>query len=88
MSRAFAFFDKLLGTAPFLRKISYQSVNTANSQVVIFDETTPMEVRNKSIFSSASIPSIFPPVEIDGMYLNDGGTFQNASIGDPIRRCQ
>jgi predicted acylesterase/phospholipase RssA len=36
-------------------------------QVVVFDETTPMDVRNKSILSSASIPAVFAPVEIDGM---------------------
>jgi predicted acylesterase/phospholipase RssA len=53
-------------------------------QVIVFDETTPMEIRNKSLISSASIPFVFPPVEIDGMQLVDGGTFQNVAIGDPI----
>lgn len=87
VSKAFEFFDKVIGSEPFKRKISYLSVNTANSQVVIFDETTPLAVRNKAVFSSASIPGIFPPVEIDGMFLNDGGVAINASVGDPIRRC-
>ena len=63
-------------------------MNIANSQVVIFDESTPLDVRAKAVFSSASIPFVFPPVELDGMYLVDGGSFANASVGDPIRRCQ
>ena len=88
VSQAFEFIANQIGFEPFKRKISYLSVNIANSQVVIFDEMTPLEVRNKAIFSSASIPFIFPPVELDGMYLNDGGAFVSASVGDPIRRCQ
>lgn len=62
-------------------------MNIANSQVVIFDESIPLDVRAKAVFSSASIPFVFPPVELDGMYLVDGGSFANASLGDPIRRC-
>jgi NTE family protein len=86
--RAFEFIDGLIGSEPFKRKFSWLSVNIANSQVVIFDEKTPLEVRNKAIFSSASIPFVLPPVELDGMFLVDGGSFANASVGDPIRRCQ
>lgn len=56
-------------------------------QVIVFDETTPMEIRNKAVLSSASIPFVFPPVELDGMQLVDGGTFQNIAVGDPIKRC-
>lgn len=88
VSRAFEFIQSSIGSEPFKRKISFLSVNAANSQVVIFDESTPLEIRNKAVFSSASIPFVFPPVEIDGMFLQDGGAFINASVGDPIRRCQ
>ena len=55
--------------------------------MVIFDETVPIADRNKAIFSSASIGGIFPPVEIDGMNLADGGVAINALVGDPIVRC-
>lgn len=57
------------------------------NQLVIFDETVPISVRNKAIFSSASVGGFFPPVEIDGMNLNDGGVAINALLGDPIVRC-
>jgi predicted acylesterase/phospholipase RssA len=57
-------------------------------QVVVFDEETQMEIRNKALMSSASIPFVFAPVEIDGMQLIDGGTFQNVAVGDPIERCK
>lgn len=60
---------------PFKRKISIQSVDINTGHVVIFDETVPIEIRNSMVMSSATLPSIFPPVEIDGMYLVDGGNF-------------
>jgi len=46
-----------------------------------------MEKRLKALYSSASIPMVMPPVELDGMLLVDGGTFDNANVGEPIRRC-
>ena len=73
---------------PYKRKLSIQSVDLNSGSIVIFDETVPEELRSKVILSSASIPSFFPPVEIDEMQLVDGGTFQNISIGDPIDRCR
>lgn len=57
-------------------------------QVIVFDEETPIEIRNQALMSSASIPFVFSPVEIDGMNLIDGGTFQNVAVGDPITRCK
>ena len=78
----------MIGQEPFKRKFSWLSVNILNSQVVIFDEQIPLEKRFKALFSSASIPFVFPPMELDGMYLVDGGAFTQASVGDPIRRCQ
>ena len=60
---------------PFKRKVTIQSVDLNTGQVVIFDETVPMEIRNQVILSSATIPAIFPPVEIDDLHLVDGGNF-------------
>ena len=80
--------NNLLRDIPFKRKISIQSVDLNTGHVVIFDETVPMEIRNQVVMSSATLPSIFPPVEIDGMQLVDGGNFQNIAIGDPIVRCR
>lgn len=37
--------------------------------------------------SSASIPVVFPPVEIEDLLLVDGGNFQSILVGDPIDRC-
>ena len=67
--------NDLMRDIPFKRKISIQSVDLNTGHVVIFDETVPMEIRNQVVISSATLPSIFPPVEIDGMYLVDGGNF-------------
>ena len=67
--------DNLFRNIPWKRKVAIQSVDLNTGQVVIFDETVPMEIRNKAILSSASIPAIFPPVEIDDLHLVDGGNF-------------
>ena len=57
-------------------------------KVVIFDEDMDESLRIKAVLSSASIPFVFPPVEIDDMQLVDGGTFQSVNVGDPIDRCR
>jgi len=67
--------DNLLRDIPWKRKIAIQSVDLNTGQVVIFDETVPMEIRNDVVRSSASIPAVFPPVKIDDMSLVDGGNF-------------
>ena len=67
--------ENLFRNIPWKRKVAIQSVDLNTGQVVIFDETVPMEIRNKVIRSSASIPAIFPPVEIDDLHLVDGGNF-------------
>jgi len=41
----------------------------------MFDETVPMDIRNKAVASSASLPSAFAPVNIDDYWLVDGGVF-------------
>jgi predicted acylesterase/phospholipase RssA len=55
---------------------------------VIFDESVEKELIEDVLFSSASIPAVFPPVYIDEFELVDGGTFQNLAVGDPIERCR
>ena len=44
------------------RKISIQSVDLITGKVVILDETIPTELIEDVLFSSASIPAVFPPV--------------------------
>jgi len=44
--------------------------------------------RVKAVIASASIPGVFPPVEMGDMQLVDGGLFTNINIGDPIERCR
>ena len=68
--------------------LSIQSVDLKTGRIVLFDENVPEEIRIKSLISSASIPFVFPPVEIDDFLLVDGGNFMNLDIGDPIDRCR
>ena len=67
--------NNLFRDIPFKRKVAIQSVDLNTGQVVIFDESVPLEIRNQVVISSATLPAIFPPVEIDGMHLVDGGNF-------------
>jgi predicted acylesterase/phospholipase RssA len=67
--------DDILSNNSWKRKVSIQSVDVNTGQIVIFDETTPQDLRTKAVLSSASIPSFFPPVEIEDFLLVDGGTF-------------
>ena len=53
-----------------------------------FDDTIDLDMRAISLASSATIPGAFKLVEIDGMYLADGGTYENLSIQDSIDRCR
>lgn len=64
-----------LAAEPFKRGFSWQSVDLNSGKVVMFDESTPMAVRNKAVASSASIPAAFEPVNIDDYWLVDGGVF-------------
>lgn len=57
------------------RKISIQSVDLITGKVVIFDETVDRSIWEQVLFSSASIPAIFPPVKLGELKLVDGGTF-------------
>ena len=42
----------------------------------------------RAIQSSASIPGVFPPVNIGSMTLVDGGTFTGLDLGEAILRCR
>lgn len=46
------------------------------------------EERVEAILSSASLPFMLPPVELDGKVLVDGGLFTDLDLGDPIQRCR
>ena len=46
------------------------------------------EERVEAILSSASLPFMLPPVELDAKVLADGGVFTDLDLGDPIQRCR
>jgi len=54
----------------------------------MFDEKLSASDRIKAIIGTASIPFVFPPVEMGDMQLVDGGNFTNVNVGDPIERCR
>lgn len=82
------YLHKLLADRPFKKKVSWQAVDIGTSQVVLFDETTPMDIRNDAVLGSMSVPAILPSVEIGDLHLIDGGIYTNLALGDPIERCR
>ena len=58
-------------------------------QVIVFDESLPIDERVDAVLSSTTIPFVFPPIQnLADMYLVDGGMFNTVSVGDPIERCR
>jgi predicted acylesterase/phospholipase RssA len=53
------------------------SVDLNTGDVIIFDETTPIELQANSMIASASIPGVFPPEKsiLEHSALADGGLF-------------
>jgi predicted acylesterase/phospholipase RssA len=66
-SKFTTFLHEKMKGRPWVRKVSIQSVDLITGKVVIFDENLSPEIREKAVISSASIPFVFPPIEIDGM---------------------
>ena len=68
--------DKMEGRS-FKKMLNIISVDLNTGDVIIFDETTPIEKQPTAMMASASIPGLFPPKEnlIDHAALADGGLF-------------
>ena len=66
------------------RNLTIQAVDLSTGQVIIFDETTPMDELSKAVIASASIPMFFEPEQIGPYNLVDGGVFTNMKFNDAI----
>ncbi|NTS66316.1 patatin-like phospholipase family protein [Sphingomonas sp. HHU CXW] len=58
------------------------AVDVTNGEDVVFDTAT-QSVRPEHIRASAALPVLFPPVEVDGRWLVDGGLSANLPL-DPV----
>jgi predicted acylesterase/phospholipase RssA len=74
----------------FKKMLNIISVDLNSGDVIIFDETTPIEKQTDAMLASASIPAVFPPQKtlIDHTALADGGLFTQVQIDEPIIRCR
>lgn len=61
----------------FKKMLNILAVDLNTGDVIIFDETTPIDKQPDTMIASASIPAMFPPQEtlIDHAALADGGLF-------------
>ena len=55
---------------------------------MVFDESASPEERMIGVKASTASPLFFPPVDLQGMSLVDGGVYATVSLGDVIHRCQ
>ena len=74
----------------FKKMLNLISVDLNTGDVVIFDESTPIEKQPLAMMASASIPMIFPPQKelIKNTALTDGGLFTQVQLDEPIIRCK
>ena len=54
----------------------------------MFDETVPEDKKIDAIIASASVPLIFPAVNIDDHVLVDGGIFDNINLSEAVLKCR
>lgn len=63
--------------------IIFNAVDINNAKEIIFNKGSIFP----EIFSSMSIPGIFPPLEYKGMYLVDGGVINNIPVHHIAHHC-
>jgi len=86
-----AFMEKVVSDnfTKYGRRVSLSAANVNTGEFHTFDQkTTPITDLAKAAFASASIPTIFPPFNWDGVGLfMDGGTIKNVDIQAAINQC-
>ena len=70
------------------RKVVVAAVDTNTGNYVTFTDEGTHELFATKVRSSASIPFIFPHVELNDMVLMDGGTVFNTNIVSAVEKCK
>jgi predicted acylesterase/phospholipase RssA len=66
-------------------QVRYASVDVESGELIIHTGEDLKKYGVQPIMSSASYPMAFPPVEIDGKWLTDGGVRNTAPLGAAIK---
>ena len=77
----------MIGEGP-ARKVVVSAVDTNTGNYMTFNEIGIKELFASHVRSSASIPFVFPHVDIDNMVLMDGGTVFNLNLISAVERCR
>jgi predicted patatin/cPLA2 family phospholipase len=77
-----------IGDKKYQRGIIWHSTDISKGDVVVFDETVDEETRIDAIISTASIPVIFPNVNLHGHTLIDGFVYENLGMTEAITKCR
>lgn len=78
----------MFGTRQYERPIVTQAVDLNTGEVVIFDETTPIEQMPAMVLSTGSLPVAFEPIILAKQTLVDGGVFTNLDMSEAILKCK
>ena len=66
-------------------QVRFSAVDVVSGKLVVYTGQDLLVHGIKPIMASASYPMAFPPVEIDGYWLTDGGVRDTAPLGAAIR---
>jgi len=66
--------------------VSAVDVNTGE-YVPMTEKNTPFDNLAQSCMSSASIPGVFPPQQLNGYVFMDGGTVWNLNLNTAVQQC-
>ena len=65
-----------------------QAVDINTGEVVVFDESVREEERVDAVVASASIPGVFPAIDVGGKVLVDGGLYTDLDMNEAVLKCR
>ena len=70
------------------RLVHFNSVEANSGTIVSFDETNDKESFTRGLVATASVPFIFPPLQIGDGIMIDGGVAWNLDLSSAINKCR
>ena len=76
------------GKVGFSRRLAINAVDANTGEIFTMTEASvPFMDFQEAILASSAVPALFPPIQLQGHLLIDGGTAHNVNIEEAIQRC-